>query len=156
MGEHRRRPHVRGELGRGFGSVHPGAQADAEQLADVGEPGRGVATAQEVSEQRLWYPLPQAAGGSVVVCCAWSTELFAFATFFRCCVVPFLCVLRSGLKSAKLQRRFDNSILQGRTTQCSRRGPVALVQSCFSNLDSGVCGEPAEFGGATVKGTGRS
>lgn len=49
LGKHGRRPHAPGELGRGRGGLQPGAQADAEQLADVGEPGGGVDKAGEVS-----------------------------------------------------------------------------------------------------------
>lgn len=48
LGEHGGRPHAPGELGRGRGGLQPGAQADAEQLADVGEPGGGVDKAGEV------------------------------------------------------------------------------------------------------------
>ncbi|CAN0316215.1 unnamed protein product, partial [Ectocarpus sp. 4 AP-2014] len=48
LGKHGRRPHAPGELGRRRGGLHSGAQADAEQLADVGEPGGGVDKAGEV------------------------------------------------------------------------------------------------------------
>ncbi|CAN0160632.1 unnamed protein product, partial [Ectocarpus fasciculatus] len=56
VGKHGRRPHAPGQLGRGRRGLQPGAQADAEQLADVGEPGGGVDKAGEVELCRLRLP----------------------------------------------------------------------------------------------------
>lgn len=58
MGKHGGRPHARGELGRCRCGVHAGAQADAEQLADVGKPGRSVDKAGKVSRKPP-PPLPK-------------------------------------------------------------------------------------------------